>query len=116
MSNKIYCGIKEVPEGKKLGTATQCASLGKVSYYGLKKIDQSAFEETNEVKQLKKRYKKLHEDYSFYKGKLKNLESKHYYAKTKEAKDKYNLEHKEAAKKYNDIVREMTSIKKKTKL
>jgi len=37
--SKIYCGIKDVPKGSKRGSMKECAELGKVSYYGIKKVD-----------------------------------------------------------------------------
>lgn len=37
--SKIYCGVKDVPKGSKRGSMKECAESGKVSYYGIKKID-----------------------------------------------------------------------------
>lgn len=40
----IYCGIDNVPKGKKRGTMGQCVELGQVRYYGKKKIDARTLE------------------------------------------------------------------------
>ena len=39
MSN-AFCGIGQIPKGKKRGSMKDCAELGQIRYYGLKKIDQ----------------------------------------------------------------------------
>ena len=35
----VYCGIDEVPKGKKRGTLEECTAAGQLRYYGIKKID-----------------------------------------------------------------------------
>jgi len=39
MAKDTYCGIDKVPNGKKLGTAKECAESRQVRYYGKEKID-----------------------------------------------------------------------------
>jgi len=34
-----FCGVGDVPKGKKRGSMKECAEQGQVRYYGLKKID-----------------------------------------------------------------------------
>jgi predicted RNA methylase len=45
--NKIYCGINDLPKGKRYGDMEECASLGKVNYYGLNKIDKRVLKRLN---------------------------------------------------------------------
>jgi hypothetical protein len=33
----IYCSIGKVPSGKRLGSMKECAELGQIRYYGIKK-------------------------------------------------------------------------------
>lgn len=49
-----YCGIKAVPKGRQLATAEECAELGKVSLYGLHKINPAVLAETITKEQKKK--------------------------------------------------------------
>lgn len=52
-----YCGIKSVPEGKKRGSMKECAENGKISYYGIKKIDMKLVEAASK-KKSKSKYSK----------------------------------------------------------
>ncbi len=36
---RVYCGIREIPKGCRLGTAKECAKKRQIRYYGLRKID-----------------------------------------------------------------------------
>jgi len=36
---KSYCGAKDVPKGRRRGNMKECSETGRVSYYGVKKID-----------------------------------------------------------------------------
>lgn len=40
----VYCGIKNVPKGRRRGTMKECLEKGQVSYYGLNKIDKKVLE------------------------------------------------------------------------
>jgi len=44
MSSNIYCGSKNVPKNKKLGSMIECAEKGQVSYWGVRKIDPRVLE------------------------------------------------------------------------
>ena len=44
-SKKIYCGVDELKNNQRLGTARECAELKQVRYYGLKKINKSYVDE-----------------------------------------------------------------------
>lgn len=37
--SKVYCGIKELKNGERLGSMSECAKKNQIKYYGLKKID-----------------------------------------------------------------------------
>jgi hypothetical protein len=53
MSN-IYCGSKdEIPKGKKRGSMKQCAELGEIRYFGVKKIDQVLLKSMDNLKKKK---------------------------------------------------------------
>jgi len=44
---KIYCGIDKVPKGFKLGSMQECFNLGKINYWGLKKVDNKILTSAN---------------------------------------------------------------------
>lgn len=37
--SKVYCGVKDLKKGERLGTMAECAKKDQIRYYGLKKID-----------------------------------------------------------------------------
>lgn len=43
--SKIFCDIGEVPKGHKRGSMIECAKMGKICYYGEKKVDSRLIEE-----------------------------------------------------------------------
>jgi len=53
MSN-IYCGARDVPKGKKIGSMKQCVEKGQISYYGVKKVDSKLLEKHMGSKKEKK--------------------------------------------------------------
>lgn len=50
MSSKIYCGISEVPKGKKRGSMQECAEKNQIRYYGEKKVDKKIIDSMMETK------------------------------------------------------------------
>lgn len=44
---KIYCGIGTVPKGHKLGSMLECHNLGKINYWGLRKVDSKVLNSSN---------------------------------------------------------------------
>jgi hypothetical protein len=50
----IYCGAKDIPNGKKLGSMKQCVEKGQISYYGVKKVDSKLLEKHMGSKKEKK--------------------------------------------------------------
>jgi hypothetical protein len=50
MVKEIYCGVKDVPKGKRLGNMKECLEDGKVSHYGIKKIDPILLKSLNKKK------------------------------------------------------------------
>lgn len=40
----IYCGAKNVPKGKRLGSMKECVEKKQISYYGVKKVDSRLLE------------------------------------------------------------------------
>lgn len=48
--SEIYCGIYDVPHGKRRGTMNECLACGQVRYYGLKKLNKSLIPSRDEKK------------------------------------------------------------------
>lgn len=40
----IYCGVGDVPLGKKLGTEKECMAANQIRYYGIKKVNPKLLE------------------------------------------------------------------------
>jgi hypothetical protein len=79
-----YCGIKEVPKNKKLGSMLECAEKGQVYYWGLKKIDNRILQNIKKPKEItldKARMNKIKFD-----TRLKRLTNELEYVKDKEKK------------------------------
>ncbi len=43
--SKVFCGVGNIPKGKKRGSMKECADAGQVRYYGIKKIDEKLVEQ-----------------------------------------------------------------------
>ena len=91
----IYCGSKkDIPKGKKRGSMKQCAELGEVRYYGIKKIDQKLVDAVDDAKKkntsatnkLASKKKSLEENYIKLIGKIKKVKDKLAVEKDKMAK------------------------------
>lgn len=125
-----YCGSKVVPKNRRLGTMKECAELGKVNYYGVKKVDTRVL---NNVVPLKKlnldkvravkigvdaRLKKLNKDYESIKDSEKKKTIKKEITKTKKELEKATKDYKETFKKVEEKKAKKTTTKvvpKKTK-
>lgn len=66
MSDAKYCGMGDVPKGKKRGTAEYCLNKNQVRYYGIKKIDKDLLGkkevskiDINKERLLLKRYRNI---------------------------------------------------------
>ena len=58
MSN-VFCGVGDIPKKKKRGSMKECAELGQVRYYGIKKVDEKLINGIiNKKKESKKNDKK----------------------------------------------------------
>ena len=51
--SKPYCGTGKIPKDAKRGSAKECAQIGQVRYYGLKRIDSKTLEEGKAEKKTK---------------------------------------------------------------
>jgi len=114
---KIYCGVKKLPKGHKLGNSTECVKKGRIGLYGLNKVDSVTVENAHKIKQstikATNRLNKLNALIS--KHKKNALEAKTQYQtytrvgnkkKAEEAKNKY----KDNLTKHNDYVKEHRKI------
>lgn len=73
MSN-VYCGVRDVPAGKKRGSMKQCAEKGEVRYYGLNKVDERLLEFLRDPKQKPMSRDKVFIKMSSLKMKLKKMQ------------------------------------------
>src|ERR1700747_505611 len=60
--NKLYCGAKDVPRGKKLADAEYCVKTNQIRYYGIVKVDPKLLEQKKkgQLKTLEDEEMKLH--------------------------------------------------------
>lgn len=116
----IYCGSKkQVPKGKKRGSMKECAQIGEVRYYGIKKIDQRLVDAMEDSKKKVSMAKKkeasqkrsLEEAYITLAGKMKKLKDKIDVEKDKTKKSQLQKEFKELEVKKSDIKKQLDKHK-----
>ncbi len=90
--SKVYCGIGDVPKGKRRANMVECAELGQVRYFGLKKIDSrtidAAKQKKSDAAKLAAMRKKLMTRFVSNKARMKKLENDVKYYKKKEDREK----------------------------
>lgn len=119
--SKIFCGIGNVPKGKKLGNMKECVELGQTRYYGLKKIDKRLIDNYLEGKKkkssknvkLQDQINKLKLEYVSYCGKKKRLEGKFKAEKNKDEKEKITKDIDSINKKLNKLKDDMKKLENK---
>lgn len=119
----IYCGIKKVPKGKRLGTMQECTDLKKVNYWGLYKIDPSIIqyaidgkksesqinmEMKKRISEIKIKIQSLHGKVSNIKNQIKKESDKSKRAELRKTKKLYVTEGIE-------LTEEMEKLEKKVK-
>jgi len=98
---KLYCGIlNPIPDGYRLGSMHECFNVGKVMYYGIKKVDSIIL---NSNKKKETDINSLQIKKAGLLGKHNNLKKKYENAKNKEDKD-------EIKKNIADIVKEINTL------
>ena len=76
--SKIFCDVGEVPKGKKRGSMKECAELGKIKYWGEKKVDKKIIESVVDKKKkgsknMEKELDAMKIKFASMKGKIKRL-------------------------------------------
>jgi len=115
MSQKIYCGIKNVPKGYKLGTMQECLEKNQVRYWGLNKIDPKLLESTKKSKKSTLTRDSVAIKMVGLRGKVSRLTKQFENAKNKTDKDKFKLELLKAKKELTEITELFTILEKKKK-
>lgn len=89
----IYCGLKKVPKGSKLGTVSECAKLGKIGLYGKYQASDQDIEIALGKKELSPEKLRLQriQELAGKRGKLKRFKSLLEYDKKLSAEDKIKL-------------------------
>jgi len=70
----IYCGVRDVPKGKKRGSMKECAEKGEVRYFGLNKVDERLLEFLRDPKKKPMSRDKVFIKMSTLKIKLKKMQ------------------------------------------
>lgn len=99
--SKPYCGVSNIPKGHKRGTMKECAQIGQVRYYGLKKIDPRTLEHAKKSRGESKR--NLIIQRAKLRGKLNLLKRKHGAEKDSNKKKKINEEYKKVVVEFKMI-------------
>lgn len=103
-----YCGIKKIPTGKKRGSMKECAEKGKISYYGIKKVDSKIVELANAPASAKKtESQKLRIKVVGIRGKIKNLSGQIKVVKDKTKKVELEKELKDNEKQLKKTLKEL---------
>lgn len=78
-TKQIYCGIDDLKENQKRGTAKECAELKQIRYYGLKKVTKDVAEEYKGIPvESELREKRLAKMLGAIRGKIEKLKDEIY--------------------------------------
>ena len=118
MSN-AFCGIGQIPKGKKRGSMKECAELGQIRYYGLKKIDQRLVDNALSNKKLKgsntnkleEKSQELMLELATIGGKIKKLSGQIQAEKNKSEKEKLNKDLDKYKKRQEKLRQEFQKVK-----
>lgn len=118
-SKQIYCGIDDLKENQKRGTAKECAELKQVRYYGLKKVTRDVADEYKGIpveselreKRLAKMIGSLRGKIDKYKEEIYDYKEEDDYKKNKN----YQKAVKELEEKLKESKEKLTKVLKKLK-
>lgn len=114
---KIYCGIKDpLPETHRFGSMEECLNAGKVTHYGIKKIDSRLLEGKKrelEKKKIQKQIDTLRLDVSEFIGKESKFKRELTRAKTESDKNKAQKELDKINKLKKKKITEINKLKEK---
>lgn len=64
-NEKIYCGVGDVPKGKRRGNMKECAEANQIRYFGINKVDSKLLDSVKKNKTQEKNKEKLREETMF---------------------------------------------------
>jgi hypothetical protein len=74
VEKNAYCGVLKLKKNQRRGSMQECANMGEVRYYGLKKIDSKLLEVARRDKDLEKKMDSMYAKAYKIKIKLKNAQ------------------------------------------
>lgn len=118
-TKQIYCGIDDLKENQKRGTAKECAELKQVRYYGLKKVTRDVADEYKGIPvESELREKRLAKMIGSLRGKIDKYKEEIYDYK-EEDDYKKNKNYQKAVKELEEKIKEskdkLTKVLKKLK-
>ena len=108
MSN-AYCGIGNVPKGKKRGSMKDCAEQGQIRYFGIKKIDSRLIEASKKMGRKSSRNTLL-KQFGTLKGKLNNLQKNIKYEKDTKKKEQMKKDIDKFSKDLTDVNKQLRAL------
>ena len=108
----FYCGAKKVPKNKRRGTMKECADAGKISYYGVKKVDPRLVEVSGVAKRNALNKDKLKVKIVTAHAKIKKLESNIKDTKDAKKKKQYEDDLKSLKKEHAELLAKFTALNK----
>jgi hypothetical protein len=116
--SKIFCDVGEVPKGKKRGSMKECAELGKVKYWGEKKVDKKIIESVVDKKKkgsknMEKELDSMKIKFAGMKGKIKRLTREIETEKDKKEMKKKLTEKTHLEKELKNLQEKMVTLKEK---
>ena len=107
---KLYCGIMNpIPTGYRLGSMQECFDVGKVMYYGIKKVDSIVLNSNKKKEEIN--ITTLQIKKAGLLGKHNNLKKKYENAKNKEDKDEIKKEIENVVKEINKLTEQIKNLK-----
>jgi hypothetical protein len=110
-----YCGIKDVPKGRKRGTMKECAERNEIRYFGLNKVDSKVMESSKDVKKATASRTSLLKKLGGLSGEVKKLDGDVKYGRTEEVKSEAKKLMKDKKAELLDVAVELRNMEKAPK-
>lgn len=113
--DKIYCGIGDVPKGKRKGTMKECALAGQVRLFGISKIDKRTLQSAQGERKQTQSQLALMKIYAGSNGKIRKIQSNLPYEKDEKKKASMMKDIDKIKKVRDDAVAKLIVMRKNNK-
>ena len=105
----VYCGCKDLPKGKRVGSMGECKDKNQIRLYGVNKVDKKTLER-QPVKKEQSELTKLKRRQTYLKGVIAKNSFGYKNTEDTKAKEQYYKKLKEAEKEFDEIVKKKNNL------